>query len=104
MGILRCDDPVAIGTAVIAALVGAGTVLSEQDAERALAAGASFLPSPVLRPEVLAVARERGALAVPGAFTPTEVDACMRRAAGSRPRTPATGSPRERSPSVSAAR
>lgn len=60
------------------ALIGAGTVMSAADAERALDAGARFLLSPVLRPEVVAVAHAREAAAVPGAFTPTEIDAAMR--------------------------
>jgi 2-dehydro-3-deoxyphosphogluconate aldolase / (4S)-4-hydroxy-2-oxoglutarate aldolase len=55
------------------ALVGAGTVLTVADAERAVAAGARFLISPGLAPEVGAWARERDVLHIPGAFTPTEV-------------------------------
>jgi 2-dehydro-3-deoxyphosphogluconate aldolase/(4S)-4-hydroxy-2-oxoglutarate aldolase len=60
------------------ALVGAGTVMDADDAAHALDAGARFLLSPVLRPEVVRAAHARGSAAVPGAFTPTEVDACMR--------------------------
>jgi 2-dehydro-3-deoxyphosphogluconate aldolase / (4S)-4-hydroxy-2-oxoglutarate aldolase len=55
------------------ALVGAGTVLSVADAEQALGAGARFLISPGLAPDVAAWARERDVLHIPGAFTPTEV-------------------------------
>ena len=40
--------------------------------------GRSFLLSPVLRPEIVEAAHARGAAAVPGAFTPTEIDACIR--------------------------
>ena len=47
------------------------------DAAAALDAGARFLLSPVLRPEVVAAAHAADAAAVPGAFTPTEIDACM---------------------------
>lgn len=54
------------------AVVGAGTVLTVADAERAVAAGAAFLISPGLAPEVSAWARERDILHIPGAFTPTE--------------------------------
>ena len=54
-------------------LVGAGTVLSDAHAHAALDAGAAFLVSPSLVPAVLAVAREAGVLALPGALTPTEV-------------------------------
>ena len=106
VAILRCSEPERAGTAVIeggvdvveiplgvpgaltaisslsasfpSALVGAGTVMSAADASAALNAGARFLLSPVLRPEVVAAAHAAGAAAVPGAFTPTEIDACMR--------------------------
>ena len=105
VAILRCADPVAVGTAVIEsgvdvveiplnvpgalsaisslsaipeALVGAGTVMSAADARAALDAGARFLLSPVLRPEVVDAAHAAGAAAIPGAFTPTEIDACVR--------------------------
>ncbi|HLW61050.1 MAG TPA: bifunctional 4-hydroxy-2-oxoglutarate aldolase/2-dehydro-3-deoxy-phosphogluconate aldolase [bacterium] len=54
-------------------LVGAGTVTHGETAEQAVAAGAQFLLSPSLSPEMGAVARRRGVLAVPGAFTPSEV-------------------------------
>jgi 2-dehydro-3-deoxyphosphogluconate aldolase / (4S)-4-hydroxy-2-oxoglutarate aldolase len=105
VAVLRCAEPVAVGTAVIeggvdvvevplnvpgalaaisslstsfpSALVGAGTVMTAADADAALAAGARFLLSPVLRPEVVAAAHAAGAAAAPGAFTPTEIDACM---------------------------
>ena len=53
-------------------VVGAGTVLTPRDADGALCHGASFLMSPVLDVEVLALARERAVLLVPGAATPTE--------------------------------
>lgn len=61
-----------------AALVGAGTVMSAEDARHALDAGARFLLSPVLRPEVVEIAHAGGGAAVPGAFTPTEIDAALR--------------------------
>ncbi len=52
---------------------GAGTVLDAATARRALDAGATFLVSPHLAPEVLAAAADRGVLAIPGALTPTEI-------------------------------
>jgi 2-dehydro-3-deoxyphosphogluconate aldolase/(4S)-4-hydroxy-2-oxoglutarate aldolase len=55
------------------ALIGAGTVTTHEMAVRALDAGARFLVSPALVRDVLAVARERGVPALPGALTPTEV-------------------------------
>lgn len=59
------------------ALLGAGTVRSIADAERALAAGADFLVSPHADPGLVAWARERDVLHVPGALTPTEVAAAL---------------------------
>ncbi len=54
-------------------IVGAGTVLDAEEARRCLDAGAQFLVSPGFDPAVVARARERGALAMPGALTPTEI-------------------------------
>lgn len=54
-------------------LIGAGTVTHHLTAEEAVDAGAQFLLSPSLSPGMVEVARRRGVLAVPGAFTPTEV-------------------------------
>ncbi len=56
-----------------ATLIGAGTVTDAATAERAVAAGAQFLLSPALSPGMVAVARAHGVLAVPGAYTPTEL-------------------------------
>ena len=54
-------------------LLGAGTVTSAAQAHQALDAGAQYLISPCVVPEVIAVARERGAAMLPGALTPTEI-------------------------------
>ena len=54
-------------------LIGAGTVLSAKQAEICIDAGARFLVSPGLSPEVIHTASKHGVLAIPGAFTPTEV-------------------------------
>lgn len=54
-------------------LLGAGTVLSGDDARRALAAGARFLVSPHFDREVVTVAREAGVISMPAAYTPTEI-------------------------------
>jgi 2-dehydro-3-deoxyphosphogluconate aldolase / (4S)-4-hydroxy-2-oxoglutarate aldolase len=53
--------------------VGAGTVLSKTAAEAAHWAGASFLVSPCLVPEVQAYARLHSLPTFPGAFTPQEI-------------------------------
>ncbi len=59
-------------------VVGAGTVLDGAQARRCLDAGAQFLVSPGFDAEVVAVARAGGALAMPGALTPTEIVAAWR--------------------------
>jgi len=55
------------------AVVGAGTVLSGAQAEDALIAGARFLVSPALVPEMIAAGRSRDAMTMPGTMTPTEM-------------------------------
>ncbi|HET9259319.1 MAG TPA: bifunctional 4-hydroxy-2-oxoglutarate aldolase/2-dehydro-3-deoxy-phosphogluconate aldolase, partial [Acidimicrobiia bacterium] len=55
------------------ALVGAGTITSVSQAERAVDAGAAFLVSPHFDEEILAWATMRAVPLIPGAFTPTEV-------------------------------
>jgi len=53
--------------------IGAGTVLSEVHAAEAAQAGATFLVSPCLVPDVQAWADEHDIPALPGALTPTEI-------------------------------
>ena len=53
--------------------LGAGTVLTAGQAETAIDAGAEFLVTPAVRPEVAAVAARRGIPVLMGAFSPTEV-------------------------------
>lgn len=55
--------------------VGAGTVRSRHDAERAIAAGATFLVAPDVQPELVAWTAEQGVPMLPGALTSTEVHA-----------------------------
>src|SRR3954454_18856719 len=59
-------------------MVGAGTVRNAADAERAVEAGASFLVSPRLNPDVLEWCRTAGVAHLPGVLTPTEIDAAAR--------------------------
>jgi len=54
------------------ARVGAGTVLTEQQASAAASAGASFLVSPTLVPAVVQRAQELDLPSIAGALTPTE--------------------------------
>lgn len=56
--------------------VGAGTVLTASQFHEARSAGASFIVSPVLVPEVAQAAREHAMPYVPGALTPQDVYAC----------------------------
>ncbi|TDD69656.1 bifunctional 4-hydroxy-2-oxoglutarate aldolase/2-dehydro-3-deoxy-phosphogluconate aldolase [Jiangella aurantiaca] len=53
--------------------VGAGTVIDADQARAVVDAGAGFVVSPSVEPDVVAVAREAGIPAYPGALTPTEV-------------------------------
>lgn len=54
-------------------VVGAGTVLSVDDAKEAMAAGARFLVSPVTDPQVITFCRQHDLVSVPGTLTPTEM-------------------------------
>lgn len=58
-------------------LVGAGTVLTIDQVDRAVAAGASYVVSPGLSRAVVERCREHGVLALPGAVTATEVQAAL---------------------------
>jgi 2-dehydro-3-deoxyphosphogluconate aldolase/(4S)-4-hydroxy-2-oxoglutarate aldolase len=59
-------------------IVGAGTVLDRDTAERCLDAGARFLTSTGLVAEVIEAALARNVVAIPGALTPTEVIAAWK--------------------------
>jgi 2-dehydro-3-deoxyphosphogluconate aldolase/(4S)-4-hydroxy-2-oxoglutarate aldolase len=58
-------------------LVGAGTVLSTEHADRALNAGAQFLVAPGTNPTVVKHALTRGAIMFPGVVTPSEIELAM---------------------------
>jgi 2-dehydro-3-deoxyphosphogluconate aldolase/(4S)-4-hydroxy-2-oxoglutarate aldolase len=53
--------------------IGAGTVCTIADLNEALAAGASFIVTPVLVEEVIIAAVERNVPIFPGAYTPSEI-------------------------------
>jgi 2-dehydro-3-deoxyphosphogluconate aldolase / (4S)-4-hydroxy-2-oxoglutarate aldolase len=59
-------------------VVGGGTVLDSDTAKRCLDAGARFITSTGLVPEVVATTLKANAVAIPGALTPTEVIACWK--------------------------
>ncbi|WP_241681021.1 bifunctional 4-hydroxy-2-oxoglutarate aldolase/2-dehydro-3-deoxy-phosphogluconate aldolase [Pseudactinotalea terrae] len=58
-------------------LVGAGTVLTPEQVDAAVDAGASYIVSPGLSVPVVRRCAERGVLALPGAVTATEVQAAL---------------------------
>ena len=58
-------------------LVGAGTILTPDQVDRAVAAGATFVVSPGLSRAVVERCREHGVLPLPGAVTATEIQAAM---------------------------
>lgn len=53
-------------------LLGLGTVLDASTARAGIDAGAKFIVTPAVRPEVIAVCKERGVPVLSGALTPTE--------------------------------
>lgn len=53
--------------------LGMGTVLTADDVDRAVDAGARFVVSPSVVPAVIEAATRRGVASYPGAFTPTEI-------------------------------
>lgn len=60
------------------ALVGAGSVLTNEDVDQCVAAGSAFLVGPVLEPEVVRYAMDQGVPFSPGTFTPSEAYAAHR--------------------------
>ncbi len=68
---------VAVGVAGERAAVGAGTVLNAGQVDAVADAGAQFVVSPHVSPEVIARSHDLGMLALPGAFTPTEVQVAV---------------------------
>lgn len=54
-------------------LLGSGTVTTAAEAQATIDAGAEFVVSPSLHPEVISVTKKNGKLSIPGALTPTEV-------------------------------
>lgn len=59
-------------------LIGAGTLMTPEEVQQAVEAGADFLLSPHLDPELIATARQLGHPFVPGVATPTEVIQAVR--------------------------
>jgi len=59
-------------------IVGAGTVLDRETAQSCLDAGARFITSPGLVPEVVEFALQKDVVIIPGALTPSEVIAAWK--------------------------
>ncbi|MFV0496768.1 MAG: bifunctional 4-hydroxy-2-oxoglutarate aldolase/2-dehydro-3-deoxy-phosphogluconate aldolase [Candidatus Fimivivens sp.] len=58
-------------------LVGAGTVLTPEQADRALDAGAKFIVTPGFNPEMVKYVLAKGELIMPGTATPGEMEQAM---------------------------
>ena len=58
-------------------LVGAGTVLTKEQADRASAAGVQFIVSPGFNPEITKYVIDKGMLMMPGTATPGEMEQAM---------------------------
>jgi 2-dehydro-3-deoxyphosphogluconate aldolase/(4S)-4-hydroxy-2-oxoglutarate aldolase len=54
--------------------LGAGTVLNADEAEAAIAAGAQYIISPTIKPDVIDVCKAHNIAVIPGAFTPNEIE------------------------------
>jgi 2-dehydro-3-deoxyphosphogluconate aldolase/(4S)-4-hydroxy-2-oxoglutarate aldolase len=58
-------------------IVGAGTILTTGQAQKAIRAGARFIVSPGFNPKVVSFCREQGAPVIPGVNSPTQIEAAM---------------------------
>lgn len=58
-------------------LVGAGTVLTTEQVDRAVAAGAKFIVSPGLNPKVVQYCLDKGVPVTPGVVTPGEIEKAL---------------------------
>ena len=71
------DAIMAVATECPEVLVGAGTVVNIEQAERALSAGAKFIVTPGLSPAVVKYCVERKVPITPGIATPTEIQMAL---------------------------
>ena len=60
-------------------LLGAGTVLTTEQVDRAVAAGAKFIVSPGFDPEIVDYCLSKNILVLPGCITPSEVAQAVKR-------------------------
>ena len=74
----RADEAIAkIAAEVPEMLVGAGTVLTVEQAQKAIDAGAKFIVSPGFNPKVVAFCVEKGIPITPGTNNPSDMEAAM---------------------------
>jgi len=62
-------------------MVGCGTILNTEDAEKVIDAGAEFIITPVMLPDVIEWCAARNIVSVPGCQTPTELVSAYRHGA-----------------------
>ena len=72
------DAVAAIRAAQPQMVIGAGTILEERQVADAKAAGADFLVSPGLDPDIVRAAQEAGLPIVPGVTNPSEITAAVK--------------------------
>ena len=58
-------------------LVGAGTVLTTEQVDRAVDAGAKFIVSPGLNPKIVKYCVEKGVLIIPGCANPSDIEQAL---------------------------
>ncbi|BFL46030.1 bifunctional 4-hydroxy-2-oxoglutarate aldolase/2-dehydro-3-deoxy-phosphogluconate aldolase [Lactonifactor longoviformis] len=58
-------------------LIGAGTVLTAEQVDRAVAAGARFIVSPGLNPDIVRHCKEKGVPITPGTSSPSDVEQAL---------------------------
>lgn len=58
-------------------LIGAGTVLTTEQVDRAVAAGAKFIVSPGLNPRIVKYCVEKGVLITPGCTNPSDIEQAL---------------------------
>lgn len=58
-------------------LVGAGTVLTTEQVDEAVAAGAKFIVSPGLNPRIVKYCVEKGILIIPGCANPSDIEQAL---------------------------
>ncbi len=66
-----------ITEAVPEMIVGAGTVLTTEQVDQAVAAGSSFIVSPGLNPRIVSYCLEKGIPVVPGTSTPSDMERAL---------------------------